>query len=132
MAAGDLAINNMDSSRGAYPLHDETPWCPDWEPHGLLDMMDCVPVPHLDPEVAGAGVFTHGPASLTTLGGATRRIEMDDSKGSLQAVQTAEFWVSRHFPGNHVGIDNLNVLGGVARLLEQAQQGNSPPPCSGW
>ena len=31
-ATGDLATNNVAISHGAYTRHNESTWCPDWDP----------------------------------------------------------------------------------------------------
>ena len=41
VAAGDLAINDLETSLGTYPLHNESAWCPDcrttaWNPSHIL------------------------------------------------------------------------------------------------
>ena len=61
MAAGDLAISNLESSLGAYPSHDDAALRLTWDPHDVLDMINDVPdhpniwsdgsaepIPHLD------------------------------------------------------------------------------------
>ena len=81
-------------------------------------------VDHFDVEVAGARVFTH----------ATRTIRFDGKDdgcsgvcssafGSMQTVQRAEYWsviqALRACSDTHIGIHNLNVWRGVAKLIDK-------------
>ena len=89
------------------------------------------PIPHLDIEVAGAGVFAHFPANVfdNNRWGHAQDLDVNfegsshifaSVAGPLQTVQRAEHWgvmlALQAFSGIHIGIDNLNVLGGVAKL----------------
>ena len=143
---------NQASSLGACLLHDDAASCPNGDLHAVLDMIGDVPdlsniwsdgimepISHLDIQVAGTGVFTHAPACIyddSRRGHAQDpdgRFEgsshmLDSVTGPLQSVQRAECWrvilALQAFPCIHVGNDNLNVLRGVARLLEQTNKGN--------
>ena len=101
--------------------------------------------PHLDVEVAGAGAFFILQLSslIVIIGGYAQDLD-DPHEGSshifsgvlgpIQSVQRAEYWVVilalQAYSGIHIGIDNLNVLRGVAALLSQGvtRTPPSPPP----
>ena len=90
------------------------------------------PIPHLDVEIAGAGVFFHFPAIVFDNHHWGHVQDLDDAhEGSshifsgipdfIQSVQCAEFWgvilALQAYSGIHIGINNMNVLRGVAALL---------------
>ena len=142
-------MNNLETSLGAYPSLDEPDWCPDWDPQDVQNMIEDVPdhpddhpdiwsdgstepIPHLDVEVAGAGSLPMPLLASLSRAGLRWTIRMlftyfppsmgycNQSKGRNIGVS---FFVSRPFSDIHVGIENLNVLWRVARLLEQANMG---------
>ena len=43
VAAGDLAGHNQETSLGAYPVHAESVWCPEWDPQDAQNMTEDVP-----------------------------------------------------------------------------------------
>ena len=118
-----------------------------WDQDDAQDMVDEVPVapniwtdgsrepiPHLDVEVAGAGAFVHSPAIIFDSNHWGYAQDLDDPHegsshifsgvlGPIQSVQRAEYWgvilALQAYSGIHIGIDNLNVLRGVAALLSQ-------------
>ena len=121
-------------------------WQPFWDQDDVQDMIDSVPdspniwtdgsrepIPHLDIEIAGAGAFVHSPchSSLIVIIGVMLRIWMIHMRvaltsfsgvpGPIQSVQRAEYWgvilALQAYSGIHIGIDNMNVLRGVAGLL---------------
>ena len=90
------------------------------------------PIPHFDVEIAGAGAFVHSPAIIFDSNHWGHAQDLDDPHegsshifsgvlGPIQSVQRAEFWgvilALQAYSGIHIGIDNLNVLRGVAALL---------------
>ena len=93
------------------------------------------PIPHLDVEVLGAGAFTHDLAyTCGNHNGVMLRVSTGNSRaaqvcifasslGPRQRVQRAEYWgvilALQAFPGIHIGIDHMNVIGGVAKLLDK-------------
>ena len=92
------------------------------------------PIPHLDVESAGAGAFVHSPAIIFDSDHWGCAQDLDDPQegsshiflgvlGPIQSVQRAEYWgvilALQAYSGIHNGIDNLNVLRGVAALLSQ-------------
>ena len=92
------------------------------------------PIPHLDVEVAVAGAFVHSPAIIFDSNHWGCAQDPDDPQegsshifsgvlGPIQSVQRAEYWgvilALQAYSGIHLGIDNLNVLHGVAALLSQ-------------
>ena len=92
------------------------------------------PVPHLDVEVAGAGAFVHSPAIIFDSNHWGYAQDLDDPQdcsshifsGSLAQYSRFRglsigvlFLFCKLIPGIHIGIDNLNVLRGVAALLSQ-------------
>ena len=96
------------------------------------------PISHLHIRVAGARVSTHAPAFFFDGYGWGHAQDLDGRfdgsshiftsiTGPLQSVQRAEYWrvilALQASTGIHVGIDNLNLLAGVARLLQQHNQG---------
>ena len=118
-----------------------------WDQDDGQDMIDDVPVapniwtdgsrepiPHLDVEIAVAGAFVHSPAIIFDSNHWCYAQDLDDSHegsshifsgvlGPLQSVQRVEYWgvilALQAYSGIHVGIDNLNVLRGVAALLSR-------------
>ncbi len=125
-------------------------WHPFWDQDDVQDMVDDVPVapniwtdgsrepiPHLDVEVAAAGAFVHSPAiifdSNSNHWGHAQDLG-DPHEGSshifsgvlgpIQSVQRVEYWgvilALQAYSGIHIGIDNLNVLRGVALSSQQA------------
>ena len=90
------------------------------------------PIPHLDVETAGAGAFVHSPAIIFDSHHWGHAQDLDDphegsshifsgALGPIQSVQRAEYCcvilALQAYSGIHIGIDNLNVLRGVAALL---------------
>ena len=126
-----------------------------WDQDDVQDMVDDVPddpniwtdgsrepIPHLDVEIAGAGAFIHSPAIVFDSHHWGHAQDLDDPHegsshifsgipGSIQSVQRAEYWgvilALQAYSGIHIGIDNLNVLRGVAALLSH-QIPRSPLP----
>ena len=91
VASGDLAINNLESSLGAYPLHGDAACCPYSDPHDVLDMINDVPDIPTFGRMAGWILsltliykLLEAGSSLMLLrvflipGGAMRRIQMGD------------------------------------------------------
>ena len=102
------------------------------------------PIPHLDVEVAGAGAFVHSPANIFDSNHWGYAQDLDGQQdgsshifsgilGPVQSVQRAEYWgvvlALQAYSGIHIGIDNLNVLRGVVKLL--SQEGNWYPASPG-
>ena len=98
------------------------------------------PIPHLDFEIPGAGAFVHSPAIIFDSCHWGHAHDLDASHdgsshifsgipGPIQSVQRAEYWgvilALQAYSGIHIGIDNLNVLRGVAALLAHGFPG--PP-----
>ena len=96
------------------------------------------PIPHLDVDVAGAGAFVHSPAIIFDNHHWGHAQDLDDPNegnshifsgvlGPIQSVQRAEYWgvvlALQAYSGIHIGIDNLNVLRGVAALLSERVTG---------
>ena len=92
------------------------------------------PIPHLDVETAGAGAFVHSPAIIFDSHHWGHAQDLHDPHegsshifsgvlGPIQSVQRAEYWgvilALQAYSGIHIGIDNMNVLRGVAALLSQ-------------
>ena len=92
------------------------------------------PIPHLDVDVAGAGAFVHSPSFIFDNHHWGHAKDLDDPsegsshifsgvRGPIQSVQRAEYWgvilALQAYSGIHNGIDNLNVLRGVAALLSR-------------
>ena len=101
------------------------------------------PIPHLDVEIAGACAFIHSPAFVFDSHTWGHAQDLDDPHegsshifsgipGPIQSVQRAEYWgvilALQAYSGVHIGIDNLNVLRGVAALLSHNVP-RSPPSC---
>ena len=98
-------------------------WRPFWDQADIQDMIDDVPdnpniwtdgsrepIAHLDIEIAGAGVLIHSPAIVFDSHSWGHAQDLDDPhEGIILALQA--------YSGIHIGIDNLNVLRGVAGLL---------------
>ena len=145
VASSDLASSCLESAFGPYPLVASSAWLPFWDQDDVQDMIDDVPdnpniwtdgsrepIPHLDVEIAGAGAFIHSPAIVFDNHFWGHAQDLDDPhEGSshifsgipspIQSVQRAEYWgvilALQAYSGIHIGIDNLNVLRGVAALL---------------
>ena len=120
-------------------------WQPFWDHDDVEDMIDDVPdfpniwtdgsrepIPHLDFEIAGAGAFVHSPAIIFDSCHWGHAHDLDAPHegsshifsgipGPIQSVPRAEYWgvilALQAYSGIHIGIDNLNVLRGVASLL---------------
>ena len=90
------------------------------------------PIPHLGVENAGAGAFVHSPVIIIDSHHFGHAQDLDGPHegsshifsgvlGPIQSVQRAEYWgvilALQAYSGIHIGIDNLNVLRGVAALL---------------
>ena len=90
------------------------------------------PIPHLDVEIAGAGAFIHSFAIVFDSHYWGHAQDLDGPHegcshifsgvpGPIQSVQRAEYWgvilALQAYSGIHIGIDNMNVLRGVAALL---------------
>ena len=108
---------------------DDVPVTPDIWTDGSRE-----PIPHLNVEVAGAGAFVHSLAIIfdSTHWGHAQDLDGQQEGsshifsgilGPLQSVQRAEYWgvilALQAYSGIHIGIDNLNALRGVAKLLSQ-------------
>ena len=139
IASSDLANHSLEKALGPYPLSTHSVWHPFWDQDDVQDMVDDVPVapnfwtdgsrepiPHLDVEIAGAGAIIF---DSNHWGHAQ---DLDDPHegsshifsgvlGPIQSVQRAGYWgvilALQAHSGIHIGIDNLNVLRGVAALL---------------
>ena len=77
VAASDLACHNLENALGPCPVCAYFPWIPDRDQDDVQDLIEAVldhpniwsdgsmePIPHLDVDAAGAGVFTHVPAEI--------------------------------------------------------------------
>ena len=145
IASSDLASSCLENAFGPYPLSASSAWHPFWDQDDVHDMVDDVPVapniwtdgsrepiPHLDVEIAGAGAFVHSPAIIFDSHHWGHAQDLDDPHegsshifsgipGPIQSVQRAEYWgvilALQAYSGIHIGIDNMNVLRGVAALL---------------
>ena len=145
IASSDLASSCLENAFGPYPLSASSAWHPFWDQDDVQDMIDDVPVapniwtdgsrepiPHLDVEIAGAGAFVHSPAIIFDSHHWGHAQDLDDPHegsshifsgipGPIQSVQRAEYWgvilALQAYSGIHIGIDNMNVLRGVAALL---------------
>ena len=145
IASSDLASSCLENALGSYPLSTSSAWHPFWDHDDVQDVVDDVPVapniwtdgsrepiPHLDVEIAGAGAFVHSPAIIFDSHHWGHAQDLDDPHegsshifssvlGPIQSVQRAEYWgvilALQAYSGIHIGIDNLNVLRGVAALL---------------
>ena len=145
IASSDLASSCLENALGSYPLSTTSAWHPFWDQDDVQDMVDDVPVapniwtdgsrepiPPLDFETAGAGAFIHYPAFVFDSHAWGHAQDLDDPHegsshifsgipGPIQSVQRAEYWgvilALQVYSGIHIGIDNLNVLRGVAALL---------------
>ena len=145
VASSDLAISYLENALGSYPLSASSTWHPFWDQDDVQDMVDDVPVapniwtdgsrepiPHLDVEIAGAGAFVHSPAIIFDSNHWGHAQDLDDPHegsshifsgipGPIQSVQRAEYWgvilALQAYSGIHIGIDDMNVLRGVAALL---------------
>ena len=144
-ASSDLASSCLEHAFGSYPLDASSAWQPFWDQDDVQDMVDDVPenpniwtdgsrepIPHLDIEIAGAGAFIHSPAIVFDSHHWGHAQDLDDLHegsshifsgipGPIQSVQRAEYLAVilalQAYSGIHIGIDNLNVLRGVAGLL---------------
>ena len=143
-----LLGRSLEKALGPYPLSTHSAWHPFWDQDDSQDMADDVPVapniwtdggsrepiPHLDLEVAGAGAFVHSPAIIfdSNHWGYAQDLDVPHEGsshifsgvlGPVQSVQRAEYWgvilALQAYSGIHIGIDNMNVLRGVAALLSQ-------------
>ena len=147
IASSYLASSCLENDFGSYPLSTTSAWHPFWDEDDVQDMVDDVPVapniwtdasrepiPHLDVDVAGAGAFVHSPSFIFVNHHWGHAQDLDDSNegsshifsgvlGPVQSVQRAEYWgviiALQAYSGIHIGIDNLNVLRGVAALLSR-------------
>ena len=145
IASSDLASSCLENALGSYPLSASSAWHPFWDQDDMQDMIDDVPVApniwtdgsrepisHLDVETAGVGAFVHSPAIIFDSHYWGHAQDLDDPHegsshffsgipGPIQSVQRAEYWGVIHalqaYSGIHIGIDNLNVLRGVASIL---------------
>ena len=145
ISSSDLASSCLENALRPYPLSASSAWHPFWDQDDVQDMIDDVPVapnirtdgsrepiPHLDVEIAGAGAFIHSPAIVFDSHHWCHVQDLDDPHegsshifsgipGPIQSVQRAEYWgvilALQAYSGIHIGIDNLNVLRGVAALL---------------
>ena len=144
VASSDLASSCLENAFGSYPLAASA-WRPFWDQDDVQDMIDDVPdnpniwtdgsrepFPHLDVEIAGAGAFIHSPAIVFDSHHWGHAQDLDDPHegsshifsgvpGPIQSVQRAEYWgvilALQAYSGIRIGIDNMNVLRGVAGLL---------------
>ena len=147
IASSDLASSCLENTFGSYPLSTTSAWHPFWDEDDIQDMVDDVPVapniwtdgsreliPHLDVDIAGAGAFVHSPSIIFDNHHWGHAHDLDDPNegsshifsgvlGPIQSVQRAEYWgvilALQAYSGIHIGIDNLNVLRGVAALLSR-------------
>ena len=145
ISSSDLASSRLENALRPYPLFASSVWHPFWDQNDAQYMADDVlddpniwtdgsrePIPHLDIEIAGAGAFIHSPAIVFDSHHWSHFQDLDDLHessshifagipGPIQSVQRAEYWgvilALQTYSGIHVGIDNLNVLRGVAALL---------------
>ena len=145
VASSDLASTCLENAFGSYPISASSAWQPFWNQDDVQDMVDDVPdypniwtdgsrepIPHLDVEIAGAGAFVHSPAITFDDRHWGHAQDLDDPHegsshifsgipGPIQSVQRAEYWgvilALQAYSGIHIGIDNMNVLRGVAALL---------------
>ena len=145
VASSDLASSCLENALGPYPRCTSSAWHPFWDQDDVQDMVDDVPVapniwtdgswepiPHLDVEIAGAGAFVHSPAIIFDSNHWGHAQDLDDPHegsshifsgipGPIRSVQRAEYWgvilALQAYSGIHIGIDNMNVLRGVAALL---------------
>ena len=145
VASSDLASSCLETAFGSYPLDASSAWQPFWDQDDVQDMVDDVPdnpniwtdgsrepIPHLDIEIAGAGAFIHSPAIVFDSNYWGHAQDLDDPHegsshifsgipGPIQSVQRAEYWgvilALQAYSGIHIGIDNMNVLRGVAAIL---------------
>ena len=105
------------------------------------------PIPHLDVEIAGAGAFIHSPAIVFDSHYWGHAQDLNDPHvgsshifsgipGPNQSVQRAEYWcvilALQAYSGIHIGIDNMNVLRGVAALLSHRVSRSPPSSFEGW
>ena len=145
VASSDLASSCLENALGSYPVSASSAWQPFWDQDDVEDMVDDVPdgpniwtdgsresIPHLHFEIAGAGAFVHSPAIIfdSSYWGHAQDLDAPHEgsshifsgiPGPIQSVQRAEYWgvilALQAYSGIHIGIDNLNVLRGVAALL---------------
>ena len=145
IASSDLASSCLETALGPYPLSASFAWHRFWDQDDVQDMIDDVPVapniwtdgsrepiPHLDVETAGTRAFVHSPAIIFDSHHWGHAQDLDDPHegsshifsgvlGPIQSVQRAEYWgvilALQAYSGIHIGIDNMNVLRGVAALL---------------
>ena len=147
VASSDLASSCLENALGPYTLSTTSAWHPFWDQDDVQGMVDDVPlapniwtdgsrepIPHLDVDVAGAGAFVHSPAIIFDSNHWGHAPDLDDPNegsshifsgvlGPIQSVQRAEYWgvilALQAYSGIHIGIDNLNVLRGVAAVLSR-------------
>ena len=147
IASSDLASSCLENALGSYPLSASSAWHPFWDQDDVRDMVDDVPVapniwtdgsrepiPHLDVEIAGAGAFVHSPSIIFDSHYWGHAQDLDDPHegsshifsgilGPFQSVQRAEYWgvilALQAYSYIHIGIDNPNVLRGVAAVLSR-------------
>ena len=159
VAASDLACHNLEKALGPYPISTHSTWYPFWDQDDAHNMVDDVPVhpniwtdgsrepiPYLDVEVAGAGAFVHSPADIFDCDQwGMLRISMVGLKvsshifsriiGPLQSVRRAAYWgvilASQAYSGIHICIDSLNVLRGVAKIIDSGITGTPLPLVKG-
>ena len=145
VASSDLASSCLENALGSYPVSTSSAWQPFWDQDDVEDMVDDVPddpniwtdgsrepIPHLHFEIAGAVAFVHSPAIIFDSCHWGQSHDLDAPHegsshifsgipGPIQSVQRAEYWgvilALQAYSGIHIGIDNLNVLRGVAALL---------------
>ena len=130
VASCDLASHNLEKVLGPYPLSTHSAWHPFWDQDDAQDMVDDVPVapniwtdgsrepiPHLDVEVAGAGAFVLSPA-----------IFFDCNQWRYRELSIGVLFLPcKRIRGSLFGINNSNVLRGVAKLLSQGVTGTPLP-----
>ena len=145
VASSDLASSCLENALGPYPVSSTSAWHPFWDQDDVQDMIDDVPcdpdiwtdgsrepIPHFDVEIAGAGAFVHSPAIIFDSNHWGHAQDLDDPHegsshifsgvlGPVQSVQRADYWgvilALQAYSGIHIGVDDLNVLRGVAALL---------------
>ena len=154
IVSSDLACSCFENALGPYTLSTISVLRPFWDQDDVQDKVDDVPVAsniwtdgsrepilHLDVEIAGAGAFVHSQAIIFDNHHWCHAQDLDDPHegsshifsgvlGPIQSVQRAEYWgvilALQAISGIHIGIDNLNVLRGVAALFSH-EVPRSPP-----
>ena len=121
VAASDLASQNLEKSFGPYPICTDSPWILVWDRDDAQDRADSVQ-PDMWSDGCGEDVNCRFEGSCHIFVGVN---------GLLQTVQRAEYWdvtlALQAFSGIHIGIDNLKVLGSVAKLIDRGIEGTSLP-----